>query len=180
MLASGEIRIIENEEIKAWRGSMGLLGLALGVKVRLRRCKDLDMTYHEVRLEHWNEEGVNAFVSKIISRHDAAEFFYDIYSDTLSTLCLKYIPEPKIQPRSVGTFLGLLVKDFDKGPTTFEHAQATPIYEKMLAANKDLALPGEDGTTVSETKTQHKNGRRASAKQEAKSTMHAAERYTYV
>jgi len=95
MLANGTVREIhDSEEVKAWRGSLGLLGIITAVEIQLRRdmgvLLDYKETYYDDEKKPWNRENVIADVAETYTRFHSAEWFYNVYADMIQHVRVRY------------------------------------------------------------------------------------------
>ena len=81
MRANGTIsEIFDESTLRVWRGSLGLLGIILGVEVRLRVDTGLDMGVVEFSGRPWTRDIINE-LWRVILRYDHVQTFYNPYND---------------------------------------------------------------------------------------------------
>jgi hypothetical protein len=120
MLSNGTIVTITGNDVRAWRGSLGLLGIILAVEIQMRPDTGLKMNLFDDDLtNNWNKANFEAKINAVASTHDAVEWFYNVYTDRIQSMAM----------------------DFDGAPG-FNFAATAAIYAAQKAANPDLAVTG--------------------------------------
>jgi hypothetical protein len=90
MLFDGRIVELFNEkQVEAWRGSMGLLGIVLGVEIQLQSDAGMAQLVQEEDFSStWNSSNINTFLDSIVNSHafNAGHFFYNFWTNKIFAL----------------------------------------------------------------------------------------------
>lgn len=97
MLWNGTVALVtEPAEVRAWRGSMGLLGVATAVQVRLRRDTGLDMRSTTTTFSGeggnpaWSQAAFEGYLRDILDRYGSAEWFFNPFSSSVQAQLIDY------------------------------------------------------------------------------------------
>ncbi|KAJ1569411.1 hypothetical protein HK096_003192 [Nowakowskiella sp. JEL0078] len=122
MLADGSIKVIDTEEeMKYWRGSLGLLGIVTAVEVRMRKDEGIAMSYTEKKMVPWTEKVVMEYINEVERTVDAAEWFFDPYNDVMCAFTINF--------------------KSDNGDDGFKPEDSEKFYVDILKKHKGLNMP---------------------------------------
>jgi hypothetical protein len=110
-----EYHIDSNEEtLKAFRGSMGLLGIVTALEIQLRKDTGLAMTRDSIHLGRNKVDlfDVRAFVSDKFSNYDGVEFFWYPPQDMITAYQLDFNGNPSFDPASTTTYYDELIEKY--------------------------------------------------------------------
>src|SRR5690606_10771734 len=94
MLANGTSReIFDLDEVKAWRGSMGYLGLITAVELQMRKDNGILFGFREDfygDAHPWNNVNFNNDFLDTTLNFDGCEWFYNPWQDRMQHFRVKY------------------------------------------------------------------------------------------
>jgi hypothetical protein len=104
MLANGTSVVISGEEIKVWRGSLGLLGIATGCEIKVKQDQGLQMstlTQTFNYLSGWSQASFNSYMHSSFDVANSSEWFLNPYSGEIQTVVIKQNANVTPPPSSV-------------------------------------------------------------------------------
>lgn len=95
MLPDGRVVDVTNEkQMRAWRGSMGLLGIATALEIRVRKDNGIKISRQSLSLAPWGRGTVVSAFKKSLIGADAAQWFWDTFNDDVLTIKMDYDGAP--------------------------------------------------------------------------------------
>ena len=104
MDANCNIKVYSGEDVKDWRGSVGLLGIFTAVEIDVVKDTGLTMTRSSLSTKSFDKSEVRAWIEEEYSNNDGVEFSYYVYEDVIDALELDYKGGIPIDPASTQTF----------------------------------------------------------------------------
>jgi hypothetical protein len=104
MLANGTSMVITGDAIKAWRGSMGLLGIGTGCEIKVRpdtgfRMSSLSQTFSLT--SGWTQSAFNTYMHQSFDSANSSEWFLNPYNGEIQTVMLQQETSDTPPPSSV-------------------------------------------------------------------------------
>jgi FAD/FMN-containing dehydrogenase len=120
MLSNGSLITVTGNDVKAWRGSLGLLGIILAVELQLRDDTGIRMDQFDDDLSGaWSQANFESKILAVANTHHTAEWFYNVYTERVQVFAINYTGAPG-----------------------FNYAATTSIYSGLQAQFPDLAITG--------------------------------------
>ena len=120
----------KGEEVKQWRGSMGLLGIALALEIRIRSDESIRMsrTQQQTSPDSFGAQTfgdikgkIRAYFEDTLKNNSGAEFYYDPYADQIDALLIGFDSKEKYDANSTTSYYKEEVKSFPN--ISYEGAQ---------------------------------------------------------
>lgn len=144
MDADCNIRVYSGDEVKDWRGSVGLLGIVTAVEIDVIEDTGLTMTRSSISTESFDKEAVRAWIKEEYRNHDGVEFFYWVYEDVLDALEVDYNGGAPIDPASTQDYYSREVARNPnaalEGGTAEGLVQFTELVAGIIEADKNIAM----------------------------------------
>lgn len=132
MDADGGISIYSGDDVKDFRGSMGLLGIVTALEIQIRQDTGLRMTRESVSFgdsgSPFDDTAARDFFNRKLADNSGTEFFYYVYHDTVDALSI----------------------DFEGGDTDFDFSSTQAWYDERLDRSPDLAFTGGEKTLTTD------------------------------